>query len=558
MGSAEISIVHHVGFVLLLLCFLASMGWGHPFAFFISLLYLYKVNERYSVRLWKKLQFEERKSANKRRLILDSESVRWLNHVVERVWPICMEQIVSQQFLLPIIPWFLDNYKPWTAKKATVQHLYMGRTPPIFTEARVIHEPDGDDHMVLELGMNFLSAEDMMAVLAIQLRKRLGFGMRAKMHVTSMHVEGKVSVGIQFIEHWPFIGRVRICFVEPPYFQMTVKPIFHHGLDVSELPGIAGWLDKILDIAFEETLVEPNMLVVDVEKFASATKESWFTMDEKHPIAFAKVEIIEATDLKPGDISGFTDPYVKGQMGPYRFTTKIQKKMLAPKWQEEFKIPISSWEAPNVLSIQVCDKDRMFNDALGECKININEFRGGQRHDRWLTLQNIKTGRLHLAITILGESEKESNRGKSDENEGPTETSEDTTPRSPLSASMDENFNSVSDEFAPICFEDDRRKGMHVHHPGNDVSKTLQPIKGHDGRPASKLHGEDSGCLNSPGSATSASSNRSSNPDKDVDRDSTLPANSIFRRGLRKIGNKLHKHSKNEHHATHAENDSDR
>ena len=48
-------------------------------------------------------------------LLLDPESVRWLNRVVERVWPICMEQIASQQFLLPIIPWFLDNYKPWTA-----------------------------------------------------------------------------------------------------------------------------------------------------------------------------------------------------------------------------------------------------------------------------------------------------------------------------------------------------------------------------------------------------------------------------------------------------------
>lgn len=32
--------------------------------------------------------------------------------------------------------------------------------------------------------------------------------------------------------------------------------------------------------------------------------ESWFTMDEKHPIAFAKVEIIEAFDIKPGDLSG--------------------------------------------------------------------------------------------------------------------------------------------------------------------------------------------------------------------------------------------------------------
>lgn len=48
-------------------------------------------------------------------VLSDSESVRWLNHAVEKIWPICMEQIASQKILLPIIPWFLEKYKPWTA-----------------------------------------------------------------------------------------------------------------------------------------------------------------------------------------------------------------------------------------------------------------------------------------------------------------------------------------------------------------------------------------------------------------------------------------------------------
>lgn len=45
---------------------------------------------------------------------------------------------------------------------------------------------------VLQLGMNFLTAEDMIAILAVKLRKRLGFGMWTKMHLTGMHIEGKV------------------------------------------------------------------------------------------------------------------------------------------------------------------------------------------------------------------------------------------------------------------------------------------------------------------------------------------------------------------------------
>jgi Ca2+-dependent lipid-binding protein len=52
----------------------------------------------------------------------------------------------------------------------------------------------------------------------------------------------QVLLGVKFVRSWPFLGRIRLCFVEPPYFQMTVKPLVGHGLDVTEFPGISGWL----------------------------------------------------------------------------------------------------------------------------------------------------------------------------------------------------------------------------------------------------------------------------------------------------------------------------
>lgn len=52
-------------------------------------------------------------------------------------------------------------------------------------------------------------------------------------------------------------------------------------------------------------------------------------------------------------------------MGSYRFKTKIQKKTLSPKWHEEFKIPIITWELPNILALEVRDKDRFVDDILG-------------------------------------------------------------------------------------------------------------------------------------------------------------------------------------------------
>jgi len=63
--------------------------------------------------------------------------------------------------------------------------------------------------------------------------------------------------------------------------------------------------------------------------------------------------------------TGLADPYVKGRLGPFKFQTQIQRKTLSPKWFEEFKIPITSWEASNELLMEVRDKDPMYDDLLG-------------------------------------------------------------------------------------------------------------------------------------------------------------------------------------------------
>ncbi|XP_065861643.1 C2 domain-containing protein At1g53590-like isoform X2 [Euphorbia lathyris] len=551
MDITQVSIIHHVGIVLFFLWLLSFFDRCHPVAYFISFIYLYSIHERYVMRLKRKLQFQERKQTNQKRSLSDSESVRWLNHAVEKIWPVCMEQIVSQKILLPIIPWFLDKYKPWTAKKAVVQHMYLGRTPPMFTDMRVLRQFTGDDHLVLELGMSLCTADDMSAVLAIKLRRRLGFGMWTKLHITSMHVEGKVLVGVKFLSHWPFLGRLRVCFAEPPYFQMNVKPIFNHGVDVTELPGIAGWLDKLLSVAFEETLVQPNMLVVDVEKFA-ASDPDWFSVDEKDPIAYVNIEVVEASDMKPSDLNGLADPYVKGQLGPYKFRTKIQRKTLAPKWLEQFKIPICTWESPNVLVIEVRDKDHFVDDTLGDCTVNINDFKDGERHVMWLPLQNIKMGRLHLAVTV--EAPKKANVNsfevKPMNKEGIQDifVSDDGNRASfsSSSASPDKSPR-ATDNFEPINIEGQQATGIWVHHPGNEISQTWEPRKGKNTRHDSQARGalDSFGSTVSTPSASGPLSNCSS---VDENADSRTPTNRV-QRGFHKLSQVFHRGPKSEDNA---------
>ncbi|KAK1416686.1 hypothetical protein QVD17_25801 [Tagetes erecta] len=532
MDVTEVSIIHHVGIVLLVIWLLSSFSLCHPIVYFISFIYLYLVHENFATRFRRKVRFEERRQANQKRVLSDSESVRWLNHLVENIWPICMENIVSQKILLPIIPWFLEKYKPWTVKEAVVQNLYMGRSPPMITEMRVCRQSTGDDHLVLELGLNFKTADDMCAILAAKLTKRLGFGMSAKMHLTGLHVEGKVLVGIKFLPKWPFLGRLRVCFVEPPYFQMTVKPIFSHGLDVTEVPGIAGWLDKLLTVAFEETLVEPNMLVVDVEKFVSPEPETWFSVDAKEPVGYTLVEVVEGSDMKPSDMNGLADPYVKGQFGAYQFRTKIQKKTLSPKWFEEFKIPIASWESPNLLEIGVRDKDHIFDDTLGDCCVKINDFRDGQRHDMWLPLKNIKTGRLHLAVKVIEAEEKVLEQQPCDDNVPKSEIQiEDGSFKLP-----EKPKNMAADHLEPIDVEGQRETGIWVHHPGEEVAQVWEPRKGKN-----RVNKDSESVIGSIRSEPSPKD--SSSTDESLEGNKPKSKNMV-KRGFHKVGSLFHRSPK--------------
>lgn len=551
MDITEVTVVHHAALVLAALWVAAASGWTHPALFLVGLLYIFAVNQRYTMRLWRRIQYEERKCANQRKLLSDAETVRWLNYAVEKIWPVCMERVASQQFLLPIFPWFLEKFKPWTARKAVIQSLYLGRNPPMFTDIRVVNQSTDDDHLVLEIGMNFLSADDMDARMAVQLRKRLGFGITTNMHITGMHVEGKVLVGVRFLRQWPFIGRVRVCFVEPPYFQMTVKPLFGHGLDVTELPGISGWLDRMLDVAFGQTLVEPNMLVIDLEKFASESTDNWFSVDEKPPIAYARVEILEGADMKPSDPNGLADPYVKGQLGPYRFRTKIHKKTLDPKWLEEFKIPITSWEALNLLHLQVRDKDPIFDDALGDCSISINKLRGGIRHDIWIALKNIKTGRIHVAVTVL---EEENEKVSNDEEEqcGIHKVDKASTPRSSFSSRTNhesecsDEFRKMSDEFEPVDIEGSEKPDVWVHRPGSYVTSTWEPRKGRPRCQDSRIHRENDSCSDSPRSSVSGSHRSDSSTEEPTSSKSHRHLQKV-KKGLGKLaGAVLHRSPKKE------------
>ncbi|XP_052202357.1 C2 and GRAM domain-containing protein At1g03370 isoform X2 [Diospyros lotus] len=83
------------------------------------------------------------------------------------------------------------------------------------------------------------------------------------------------------------------------------------------------------------------------------------------------VRIIEARNIPPMDPNGFSDPYVKLQLGRQKFRTKVVKKCLNPSWCEEFAIKVE--DLKDELVVSVLDEDRyLIDDFIGQIKIPVS------------------------------------------------------------------------------------------------------------------------------------------------------------------------------------------
>ncbi|XP_021724641.1 C2 and GRAM domain-containing protein At1g03370-like [Chenopodium quinoa] len=72
------------------------------------------------------------------------------------------------------------------------------------------------------------------------------------------------------------------------------------------------------------------------------------------------VKVIEARNIPAMDLNGYSDPYVRINLGKQRFRTKVVKKCLNPYWGDEFSFRVD--DLSDELVISVLDEDKYFND----------------------------------------------------------------------------------------------------------------------------------------------------------------------------------------------------
>ncbi|XP_029946655.1 extended synaptotagmin-1-like [Salarias fasciatus] len=108
--------------------------------------------------------------------------------------------------------------------------------------------------------------------------------------------------------------------------------------------------------------------------------------------------LVPKDNLMGGMVKGKSDPYVKINIGGETFTSHVRKANLNPTWNEMYEVILTQLPGQE-LHVEVFDKDMdMKDDFMGRMKISLKDIIDSQYTDQWYTLNDVKSGRLHLVL----------------------------------------------------------------------------------------------------------------------------------------------------------------
>ncbi|CAJ1051129.1 extended synaptotagmin-1 isoform X2 [Xyrichtys novacula] len=117
-----------------------------------------------------------------------------------------------------------------------------------------------------------------------------------------------------------------------------------------------------------------------------------------------RIHLLEGQNLVPKDnmmggmVKGKSDPYVKINIGGETFTSQVIKSNLNPVWNEMYEVILTELPGQE-LHVEMFDKDMdMKDDFMGRLKISLKDIIESQYTDQWYTLNDVKSGRVHLVL----------------------------------------------------------------------------------------------------------------------------------------------------------------
>ncbi|KAG9328928.1 hypothetical protein JZ751_009231, partial [Albula glossodonta] len=110
-------------------------------------------------------------------------------------------------------------------------------------------------------------------------------------------------------------------------------------------------------------------------------------------------DLIAKDNLMGGLKKGKSDPYVNIHIGSTAFRSRVIKENLNPTWNELYEVVLKPTPGQEV-QVELYDKDMDKDDFLGRFKVSLSDIIS-QYTDQWFTLNDVKSGRVHLVLEWL-------------------------------------------------------------------------------------------------------------------------------------------------------------
>ncbi|GLU13003.1 hypothetical protein SLE2022_296530 [Rubroshorea leprosula] len=106
--------------------------------------------------------------------------------------------------------------------------------------------------------------------------------------------------------------------------------------------------------------------------------------------------LVEARDLVAADLRGTSDPYVRVHYGNLKRRTKVMFKTLNPQWNQTLEFP----DDGSPLELHVKDHNSLLpTSSIGDCVVEYLMLPPNEMSDKWIPLQGVKRGEIHIQIT---------------------------------------------------------------------------------------------------------------------------------------------------------------
>ncbi|XP_061641024.1 extended synaptotagmin-1 isoform X2 [Phyllopteryx taeniolatus] len=168
-------------------------------------------------------------------------------------------------------------------------------------------------------------------------------------------------------------------------------------MEIQDMMAEDAGLDDQAHSTVSDLPAEPLKPKVDVSPQHTSPSQDFGTE------ALLRIHLLEAQSLVAKDnlmggmVKGKSDPYVKITIGGVTFKSHVIKENLNPTWNEMYEVVLSSHSVQEI-QLEAFDKDFDSDDFLGRFSIKLSEVVRSQYIDQWYTLNDVKSGRLHLIL----------------------------------------------------------------------------------------------------------------------------------------------------------------